>query len=137
MNPYAPPTGRIEDAERGRRPKRGVAVWLPLVVCVLHSLFFLAFPLLLAVITYADTGSSFPLGEILRPTLLLLSSLTLVAAWALYRRKWIAILPLVCLPIAIAVHASRVHVDTPIPYFVGSLVLALYVLGLILARRLG
>jgi hypothetical protein len=77
MNPYAPPEGRIEDTERSGRPKLGVAVWPALVVCVLHSLFFVAFPLLVAVIAYSDAGSSFRLSGIMRPTLLMLPLLTL------------------------------------------------------------
>jgi hypothetical protein len=44
---------------------------------------------------------------------------------------------LACLLIAIPAHASRVHIGTPMPYFVGSLVLVLYVLGLIAFRKLG
>lgn len=138
MNPYAPPTGRIEDAERRGRPKLGVAIWLPLVACVLHSLFFVVVLLAGVIIAYADSGSLYPLRLIItKPTVLLLPSLTLAAAWALYRRKRIALLPSVCLLIAIPVHASRVHIDTPIPYFAGSLVLAMYVLGLIVFRKLG
>lgn len=137
MNPYAPPEGRIEDTGFSRRSKLGVAVWLALTLCVLHSLFFLVVPPLAAIHLYDGKELSLRLRQLMVPTLLLLPSLTLVAAWALYRRKRIAILPLACLPIVIAVHSSRVHVDTPIPYFFGGLMLAMFVAWLIVSKRLG
>jgi hypothetical protein len=136
MNPYAPPEGRIEDTERGRRPKLDMAVWPALVACVLHTLFFAALLLAVAGIAYAETGTLSLLGTV-KSTVFLLPASTALAAWAIYRRQRITIIPSICLPIAIAAHFSRIHAHFPMAYFAGSLVLVVYVLGLIATRRLG
>jgi hypothetical protein len=135
VNPYAPPQGRVEDAGRNRRLKSGVAIWPPLIVCALHTLFFAALLLALAAMTLAETGAFSALGGI-KSTVFLLPSSTMLAAWAIYRRKRIAIIPSICLPIAIAAHFSRIHAHFPMAYFAGSLVLVAYMLGLIATRRL-
>ncbi|HAO51344.1 MAG TPA: hypothetical protein DCR35_19750 [Runella sp.] len=138
MNPYASPEGRIEDMARSARPKRGVAIWLPLIVCVLHSLFFGVVLVLGSVIACVDAGSLSPLRMFIdRPTVLLFPSLTLVAAWTLYGRKRITLLPLACLPIVIATHFPSLQAQALTAYFIGSLVLPLYVLALIVFKKLG
>ena len=138
MNPYAAPTQRIEDAERSARPKRGVAIWLPLVLCVLHGLFFGIVLVAGAVIACVDARSLSALHMfIARPMVLLFPSLTLVAAWTLYRRQRVALLPLACLPVVIATHFSSLQAPALMAYFIGSLVLPLYVLVLIAFKKLG
>jgi len=136
MNPYAPPEGRIVDTQSEGRTERGAALWLLLVVCVLHSVLMSA--LLSTMAFFVDDGTtlSHRLKVILAPTLVVQPLLTFLAAWGLFKRKRTAVLPLACLPVAIIAHSSHVHVTMPVPYFSFGVVLAVYGILLVVAKRL-
>ncbi len=134
-DPYAPPQALVADLAASSTRRRGVLVWIAIVLCMAHTV-VIAFTIAAVIVMAKFPDAPVKLTGVLALFLSLQPICSFAAAYMLFFLRRAALLPLAILIFVVPMSAKYQHAALPLQYITMILVLIAYVIFLAMLKKI-